>query len=414
MTAPAPAWWHQPGTLQRFVCDLVAGELVRLRPGYRRRGGAWDANLRFAEDLGADSLERLQLATAVADATHLHSSGVEDTLLAAETIGDWTQTLARGLESFSAELTFRTSGSTGQPKWCLHRLADLADEVELLAALVGRGGRLLSAVPSHHIYGFLFTILLPARLGCEVIDVRANVPAGLAGTLAPGDILVGFPEFWRAFVRTTVRVAPGVTGVTSTGPCPPDVARGVAECGLRLVDVYGSSETAGIGWRDDPAAPYRLLDHWRRGASDRELVRRSPDGAERPFTVPDWLEWEGQRLVRPAGRTEGAVVVGGTNVFPARIAGLLATHPEVAQAAVRLMRADEGNRLKAFVVPRDPNADPTALRANLWAWIDTQLTTPERPKSIVFGAALPVGALGKPADWPVAVTPAAADPPDGI
>jgi hypothetical protein len=30
------------------------------------------------------------------------------------------------------------------------------------------------------------------------------------------------------------------------------------------------------------------------------------------------------------------------------------------------------------------------------------LTPPERPKSIIFGAKLPVSDIGKPADWPLA------------
>lgn len=402
MTAPSSAWWHRPGALHRFICDLIAAELVRLRPGYRPRDGPWEPHVRLAEDLGFDSLERLQLATAVAEATHFHSSGVDDSLLAVQTLGQWTQALALGLESFSAELTFRTSGSTGRPKWCLHRLADLEAEVELIAALLGGGGRLFSAVPSHHIYGFLFTILLPARLGCEAIDVRMLLPGGLAPRFASGDIVVGHPDFWRAYVRTAVPLGSPVTGVTSTGPCPLELARSVAARGLRFVDVYGSSETAGIGWRDDPAAAYRLFDHWRRGAGDRELIRHSPGAPDRPFTVPDRLEWEGERFVRPAGRSEGAVQVGGTNVFPARIAELLASHPDVADAAVRLMRADEGDRLKAFIVPRRPNTDRATLLADLGVWIDARLTTPERPRSIVFGDRLPVGLMGKPADWPIA------------
>jgi len=41
-----------------------------------------------------------------------------------------------------------------------------------------------------------------------------------------------------------------------------------------------------------------------------------------------------------------------------------------------------------------------AGRAALRRWIDSELTTPERPKAIRLGGALPSASSGKPADWP--------------
>jgi long-chain acyl-CoA synthetase len=342
------------------------------------------------------------LATALAEAVHLHRTGIDDSLLAAPTVGEWAETIARGLERFSAELTFRTSGSTGQPKWCVHELADLETEVTESARLFAGSRRVLGAVPSHHIYGFLFTILLPERLGCAYTDIRAHAPARLAGLVESGDVVVAYPDFWRAFVRTVPRVAPAAIGVTSTAPCPPEVALGVRAAGIeRFVDVYGSSETAGIGWRDDPHGAYELFTFWRRGAGERGLIRRRPDGIERSLDAPDMLEWDGPRYVRPTGRAEGAVQVGGINVFPERVRAVLREHAGVHAAVVRLMRPDEGERLKAFVVPQ-PGGDRAELLAALWAHVDARLSPAERPKSIVFGERLPVSALGKPADWLIA------------
>jgi long-chain acyl-CoA synthetase len=375
---------------------------VQLRPGRAPLPLPWASGVRLEDDLGADSLERLKLATALAEAVHLHRSGIDDSLLAALTVGEWVEAIARGLERFSAELTFRTSGSTGQPKWCVHELADLETEVAESARLFAGARRVLGAVPSHHIYGFLFTILLPARLGCAFIDVRAHAPARLAGLVAGGDVVIGYPDFWRAFVRTVPRIAPDAIGVTSTAPCPRDVALGARAAGFaRFIDVYGSSETAGIGWRDEPRSAYELFTVWHRGPGERGLIRRQADGTERAFVAPDRLEWTGPRCLRPAGRAEGAVQVGGINVFPDRVGDVLRGHAGVAQAAVRLMRPDEGERLKAFVVPQ-PGIDPADLLAALWPYIDERLAPAERPKSIVFGAQLPASALGKAADWPIA------------
>jgi 4-coumarate--CoA ligase (photoactive yellow protein activation family) len=402
MCANANAWWREPGVLHRFTCDLLAAELARLRPGRPAPPMPWSPELRLEDGLGADSLERLQLATALTEATHFRDSGIREPLTPGRTLADWTAGIAAGLDRFSAQITFRTSGSTGHPKWCVHDLAALEAEVAFLTTLFDGRTRVLGTVPSHHIYGFLFEVLLPIRLGAAYADVRALLPGQVAAGAAPGDVIVGYPEFWRIAARTVPRFAPRVTAVNSTGPCPADAVRAVRAAGVeRFIDVFGSSETAGIGWREDPAAAYELFPYWRRGDSDRELVRRMPDGTEQTFAAPDELTWIDARRVRPGGRAEGAVQVGGINVFPQRIAALLAARPGVAHAAVRLMRPEEGERLKAFIVPADPAADPAPLVADVWAWVDASLTAPERPKSIVVGPALPTGALGKPADWPI-------------
>jgi acyl-coenzyme A synthetase/AMP-(fatty) acid ligase len=117
--------------------------------------------------------------------------------------------------------------------------------------------------------------------------------------------------------------------------------------------------------------------------------------------------------MRPAGRTENAVQVGGVNVFPERVAAVLTEHPAVAQAAVRLMRPDEGRRLKAFVVPQEAGTDPDALVGRLWPWLEERLSAPERPKSIVVGGELPAGVFGKAADWPIPDAASGVDFPEG-
>jgi 4-coumarate--CoA ligase (photoactive yellow protein activation family) len=401
-----PAWWAVDTVLLRFVEDLIAGELKVLRPGggLRAIASPWDPALDIGRDLGADSLERLGMATALAEAIHLAESGIQDYLLARTTLHDWAAIAQSGLRNYSAQLTFRTSGSAGAPKSCTHTLATLEQEITELAPLVGHCTRIVTAVPSHHIYGFLFTILLPRRLGLAgvpLLDVRGSSPAGVQQALRAGDLIVGHPEFWRGVARVGVRIPPGVGGVSSTGPLPAGLGRELGERGLeRLLQVYGSSETGGVGWRVDETRAYRLFSYWRRpDDASPALLRRLPDGQSARHALQDQLEWRSADEFLPAGRIDQAVQVAGTNVFPGRVRTVLLQHPHVAQAAVRLMRSDEGHRLKAFVVPKDPDADRTALRAQIDDWAAARLTTPEIPKSITFGLALPQDANGKATDW---------------
>ncbi|SNS15010.1 4-coumarate--CoA ligase, photoactive yellow protein activation family [Noviherbaspirillum humi] len=407
-------WWSRDDALRRFVCDLVADELARLRPdGACLPPRPWPEDFSLDRDAGCDSLELVALGAALAEAIHLHESGIEDYLLARRTIGEWTAIAAAGLAHFSARLTFRTSGSTGLPKPCIHPLAHLRQETAELARLLAGARRILSAVPSHHIYGFLFTILLPQQLGgIPVLDVRASSPASLARLCQPGDLIVGHPEFWRALLRALPAMPTGVTGVTSTAPCPAEVADGVSALGLvRLIQIYGSSETAGIGWRSASDASYRLFGHWSRSGEDA-LERTLPEGGSLHVEVQDQLAWDDEHRFRIEGRRDGAVQVGGINVFPERVRQVLLQHPQVAEAAVRLMQPHEGNRLKAFIVPRGRGSDDAAFRRELEQWMAPRLSAAERPRSLRFGPALARNAMGKPADWPLAVGATAAVEPE--
>ena len=401
----AIAWWRDVDVVQRFISDLVVAELAVLR-----RSGAtlpplpWPPSLHLHNDLGVDSLEQLQLAAALAETLHLHESGIADYLMARHTIAEWVEVAQTGLDQFSASMTFRTSGSTGVAKSCTHALADLWQETEELASLLSARRRIFSAVPCHHIYGFLFTILLPHALkltGTPVIDLRRNSPAGMRKILQKDDLVIAHPVFWQAAAGMLRGVEEGVVGVTSTAPCPDNVSATLRAAGLqRLMQIYGSSETAGIGWRVEENAPYTLFKHWQRVADQPNgLTRETAVGSTLQVSCPDKLAWADDRHFFPAGRIDSAVQVAGINVFPSAVRQTLLRHPQVTDAAVRLMRSDEGNRLKAFVVPRDPHFDHAALQEDLVAWVQTRLTAAERPKAFSFGASCPVGPNGKDADW---------------
>ena len=410
MTAdPTPAeplpWHRRPGALARFVADLVVDEMAHLRPGgVPLPSQPWAADLAIGEQgLGLDSLERLAVAAALSEALHLHEAGIEDLLLARGRFGEWLEVAAEGLATYDAALTFRTSGSGGVAKACPHALGNLWQEVEHLSDLTSGTRRVLSAVPAHHMYGFLFTVLLPDRLDCaDVIDVRRLTPQALVAMTQPGDLIVSHPAHWSVVARHALSLPPGVNGVTSTAPCPDALARSLKDIGLAaLMQVYGSSEAAGIGTRMAQGGAFELMPFWSRDPCDgHRLLRTAKDGAVSGHATQDRLDWLDTRRFSISGRVDEAVQVGGTNVFPARVRQVLLDHPQVADAQVRLMTPDEGSRLKAFVVAA-PGADPEALQTDLWHWTESRLTAPERPKAFALGDQLPRNPIGKLADWPL-------------
>jgi 4-coumarate--CoA ligase (photoactive yellow protein activation family) len=218
--------------------------------------------------------------------------------------------------------------------------------------------------------------------------------------LRGGDLIVAFPTFWQAVAVSCPHWRPGVRGVSSGAPCPPPTGAALRALGLSdFTDIYGSTETGGIGWRSGGSDAFELFPHWRKIGHDR-LVKNYGLG-DCGYELPDVVEWESGRRLTPIRRRDGAVQVGGVNVYPETVRAVLKSHPGVADAAVRLMRPHEGERLKAFIVPRDPHAAPENLRAELEDWIAHRLTAPRRPRAFSFGPALPANARGKPCDWPL-------------
>lgn len=397
-----PRWWQHADLLRRFVTDFMYTELSLMRRG---RAGLpplpWPDTLRLEEELGVDSLERYALASALSACLHLPLSGADQDLLAAATLGDWSACAAAGLEHAGTKLSFKTSGSSGVPKSCTHQLALLWEEACFFATRLPQARRIVYAVPAHHIYGFLFSVLLPlagASGETALVDARRMLPAELTAQCAPGDVIIGYPELWSAVAASGLAWPAGVTGVSSTAPCPQAVALALAGQGLALIEVYGSSESAGVGWRSDPRRPYALLPFWQRTGAGDGLQRAGPDGARHACDCQDQIDWRDDQHFLPVGRRDEAVQVGGVNVYPAKVAALLKLHPGVRDAHVRLMRADEGQRLKAFVVAADPDGAIT-LPDQLTLWLRERLPPAARPVSFTIGDALPTNRQGKISDW---------------
>ncbi len=394
--ASLSSWWQGP-EFPRFVTDLLVDAVKHLRPGLPSAAKGLGADLLLGADgLDLDSLERFNLAVSVAEALQFSQIERPERLQEMNRVTDWIAEARRCLSTSSSAIGFRTSGSTGRPKFIVHEFDGLAQEIESLASIFSDRARIVSAVPAHHIYGFLFTVLLPARLGVSVVDARAHAPLSVRAIVKPGDLLVAFPSYWQPLAGGAW--PSDIDGVTSGAPCPRELANALVSDGLhRLVEVYGATETGGIAWRDNANAPFRLLPHLTRG--DDHSVQKSLGGAARRFALPDHVTWQGPDLLTPLSRLDGAVQVGAVNVHPEAVRAVLLAHPGVADAEVRLMRPDEGERIKAFIVAREAATSSEQLRRDLEAWVAERLQPIERPRSFTFGTAVPADAMGKRTDW---------------
>ena len=375
-----------------------------------------------APHIPVDSIDLLAVATRISSFFHIFESGIDDALLMHRTLGDWIDIVLQSQADADStgNLTFRTSGSSGQPKLITHTRQNILDEARSLQLLLAAvhpsapSARIVSVVPPHHLYGFMWTVALAHISGLPVFTAA---PAGMARAkiLKPGDILIAYPA-WYTTIGSLIPSLGGIIAVSSAGPLPEATAAELrSKRAVAVLDIYGSTETGGIAARWFPNPCHELLAHWQRGDDGQSLTRGGdaagpdlPDASQLAF--PDHINWRDDRKFTVGPRLDGAVKIAGTNVFPAHIAEVLTSHPKVRQCIVRASTlADychpaETLRLKAFIVPEDgtileEHAALDDLRRELDEFTCAQLSTPQRPTRIDFGATLPSGPMGKSADW---------------
>lgn len=342
-----------------------------------------------------DSLEQLTGARRVAEFFELEKAGTEELLLRRNQLSEWSELVAQPYnDEIISDLWFHSGGTTGEPKTISQSIARLHTEAGELAALVPETRRIVALVPLHHIYGFLWGILLSEQLQVPLVHGQPAIDS-VHRDLQPGDLVIGVPEWWHYLGRSGQVFPAGITGVTSTAPTPASTIKTLLGKGLhRMIEVYGSTETAGIGWRDNTSDAFELFNQWSRHDNDH-LARR--DG--RLYELPDIVEWPNQRALQPVKRRDNAVQVGGVNVWPDKIRAFVEQHPQVEACAIRPMATEQGTRLKAFIVPAEHSWNDEELRPTLSRWLREHLSAAERPINLTVGHQLPRNEAGKLCDW---------------
>ncbi|MFM7718122.1 MAG: class I adenylate-forming enzyme family protein, partial [Actinomycetota bacterium] len=189
-------------------------------------------------------------------------------------------------------------------------------------------------------------------------------------------------------------------------PPPPSPPTTLPPSSPHVVETYGCTESCGGVVYDGmplPGVTVALRDDGRVLLGGPTLLRRfrGDDAATAEafgdagrLVTRDLGRLRDDGRLEILGRADDAIATGGETVFPAPVERALAAHPGVADVAVvGLPDPEWGERVVAFVVPRDP-ADPPgedALRAlareTLPAWAV--------PRQVVVRAELPRTPSGK-------------------
>lgn len=147
-----------------------------------------------------------------------------------------------------------TSGSTGKPKAVLQRMTEFEADNEFIFSKFGDeflSRRLVATVSQHHIYGFLFTIALPFAAGIPFRRARIEFPTEFEKLDDSEYIIIAVPAFLKRTVEVEDKLPLKNCYIfTSGGVLLPEIAKRTYEVfGFWPMEVYGSTETSGIAYR---------------------------------------------------------------------------------------------------------------------------------------------------------------------
>ena len=308
-----------------------------------------------------------------------------------------------------------TSGSSGQPIAIHKRLAQLDSEIQHLEQVFGAridaaGAPVIHATVSHqHIYGLLFVTTWPLAAGRTVEVEKIAYPEQMAERLGRGpSVLVSSPAHLRrlpetldwAAARSQIRAI-----FSSGGPLPPESSQQAhALLGESPTEVYGSSETGGVAWRQRardgdawtalPGVQWRLKD-------DTLCVQSSHlDG-------DDWWETSDRAKVLEdgrfvlQGRADRIAKIEEKRVSLVAMEDALLASGAIAEARALLVSGEHGPRLAVVAVPnaqgwsRLQAQGKLALNGQLRAHLLQSFERVVLPRRFRYVRELPVNTQGK-------------------
>lgn len=365
------------------------------------------------------------------------------------TLAQWTQADAAGHVPREHQAGYDTlcmlaytSGTTGNPKGCMHTHGSL------MSAAVGsqlwRGaspeGVSLSVAPMFHLLGMQNGIHAPLYLGATIV-LLPRWDRALAADLieryqvstwgAPPAMLVDF------FAQPGIaeRDLSSLAYLGGGGAAMPDAVATMLQerFGLPYVEAYGLTETAAFLLSNPRHRPKReclgiatfgvdarVIDpHTLAELPQGELGEIVTHGAQvmRGYwrnpqaDAESFVEIEGKRFLRTGDlgfmdaegyffmrdRLKRMINASGFKVWPAEVENLLYGHPAIHEACVIAARdARRGETVKA-VVALKPGArgTPEASAEQIMAWCRERLAAYKVPRIVTFVDALPKSATGK-------------------
>ena len=312
--------------------------------------------------------------TALTDAARDFPDGVQ--LISSPATPTTGRTLALRGRSSSELLRIFTGGSTGTPQVWSKTAINLFGEGFFLAKrfAVATDDCILATIPPYHIYGLLFSIVLPLVSSATVIAETPSFPEEIlqAAGDAAATILISVPAHYRVLRDRRIPLRRAFSSAGMLDKEDNDLFSGKNSYGI--TEVYGSTETGGIATRNRSEGetfftPFSTLE-WK--INDSRLAVKSafispelPVDAEGFFTTGDRALARGINQFTLQGRADAITKVGGKRVDLEEITLLIKKEPGVTGCLVIALPETGGREHRIAALIEGNRVDTQNVHKNL-------------------------------------------------
>ncbi|MBI9083747.1 MAG: acyl--CoA ligase [Desulfobacterales bacterium] len=300
-------------------------------------------------------------------------------------------------------LRLYTGGSTGTPQVWSKTVANIFMEATYLCRVydIGPHDRIVATVTPNHIYGLLYSVMLPLIGSAAVIAGVPTFPQEIVSAVNENQatVLASVPIHYRILngqspFGKSLRLAFSSAGALA----PKDGDAFYRQTATPVTEIYGSTETGGIAARcrageDRCFMPFDPID-WKI-KEDRLCIRSAFISAQLPidhegfFTTPDHVGASGRGFVLK-GRSDNVVKVGGKRVDMERIRESLVGLSGIRDAFV-MSAPLTGGRENELIAVVEGDMDEGRLRGEM-----TRILEPcEMPRRILTVRRIPTTVAGK-------------------
>ena len=272
------------------------------------------------------------------------------------------------IDPSKATIIFYTSGSTGSPKPIVKSLKQLEAEIKALQNTWGAGsGTFLSTVPHHHIYGLLFSLLWPACGGFHIMRQTFAYWEDLTSHCKAEDYIISSPSHLGRF--------PAINAIASKifssgAPLSFEAAQATKQIFGKLpIEVYGSTETGGIAYRQQSGQ----AQSWTRfknvelstGVDQKLRVRSSYLSDDNFYQTEDRVDLIDRDQFRLLGRADRIVKVEGKRICLLELEQKLKAMDYITDSVVLMLDTKSRDELGAIVVLSESGQEDLTTQGRL-------------------------------------------------
>jgi acyl-coenzyme A synthetase/AMP-(fatty) acid ligase len=325
-------------------------------------------------------------------------------IITPEMLSSASMSLENSINPNDPFLILFTGGSTGKPQAWPKTPRNLLTEAQYQSERYGINGDdiFLSTAPPQHIYGLLFSILMPLICSSRVLEGTYSFPREIlrAAQEHNATILVGIPPCYRVMKTDDLQRHNLRMAFSSAGALREEDAKYFFDkTGLGITEIYGSTETGGVATRTHPIndESWTSIDPVEWKISDGQLLVRSPflsptlpSSADGFFVTSDHVEYAGDDKFILCGRVDDIIKIGGKRVDLNAVQAKLKQIRGVKDAVVvsYLTRNGRQNEMVALVVS---DLDMSQLRHQMAATSEAYAI----PRRIIAVKDIPVTSTGK-------------------